>query len=105
MSSSLHSNKTPFELFYGRKPDLSNLKVFGCSAFRFVKVGVKKLDTKAIKEIFVRYGRTHDSYFLYNPATGKIHLSRNVSSNEKEIIGVISVEVEDSDFLPEPGTS
>ena len=69
------SNKTPFELFYGRKPDLSNLKVFGCSAFRFVEVGVKKLDSKAIKEIFVRYGRTHDSNFLYNPVTGKMHLS------------------------------
>ena len=29
LSGSLPPNKTPFELFYGRKPDLSNLKVFG----------------------------------------------------------------------------
>ena len=45
LSCSLPPNKTPFELFYGRKPDLSNFKVFGCSAFRVLEVGVKKLDS------------------------------------------------------------
>ena len=72
LSCSLPPNKTAFELFYGRKPDLSNWKIFGCSTFRFVEVGVKKLDSIAVKEIFVGYGRTHDSYYLYNPVTGKI---------------------------------
>ena len=95
-------NKTPFELFYGRKPDLSNSKVFGCSAFRFLEVGVKKLDSKAVKEIFVGYGRTHDSYYLYNPVTGKINHSRNVSFNEKEFLGFGSSFSEDCGFLPEP---
>ena len=64
LSCSLPPNKTHFELFYSRKPDLSNLKVFGCSEFRFLEVGVKKLDSKAVKEIFVGYGRTHDSFCL-----------------------------------------
>ena len=30
LSCSFPPNKTPSDLFYGRKPDLSNLKVFGC---------------------------------------------------------------------------
>ena len=64
LSCSLPPNKTHFDLFYGPKPDLSNLKVFGCSEFRFLEVGVKKLDSKAVKEIFVGYGRTHDSFCL-----------------------------------------
>ena len=105
LSGSLPPNKTPFELFYGRKPDLSNLKVFGCSAFRFLEVGVKKLDSKAVKEIFVGYGRTHDSYYLYNPITGKISHSRNVSFNEKEFLGFGSSFPEDCEFLPEPKSS
>ena len=50
-------------------------------------ISVKKLDSKAVKEIFVGYGRTNDSYYLYNPVTGKISHSRNVSVNEKEILG------------------
>ena len=105
ISGSLPPNKTPFELFYGRKPDLSNLKVFGCSAFRFLEVGVKKLDSKAVKEIFVGYGRTHDSYYLYNPVAGKISHSRNVSFNEKEFLGFGSSFPEDCEFLPEPKSS
>ena len=102
MSSSLPSTKTPIEVFNGRKNDLSNLKVFGCWAFRFVEADVKKLDSEAIKEILVGFGRTHGSYFWYKPVTRKMYLSRNVSFNEKEFIGVKSVEVEQCDILPEP---
>ena len=101
LSSSLPPNKTPYELFYGRKPDVSNLKVFGCSAFQFLEVGVKKLDSNAVREIFVGYGHTHDSYYLYNPVSGKISHSRNVSFNEKEFIGLQNIEAEDYEFLPE----
>ena len=102
LSGSLPPNKTPFELFYGRNLDLSNLKVFGCSAFQFLEIGVKKLDSK---EIFVGYGRTHDSYFLHNPVTGKITHSRNVSFNEKEFLSFGSSFPEDCEFLPEPKSS
>ena len=105
VSRSLSPNKTPFEFLYGRKPDLSNLKVSGCSAFRFFEVGVKKLDSEAVKEIFVGYGRTHDSYYLYNPVTGKISHSRKVSFNEKEFHGFGSSFSEDCEFLPEPKSS
>ena len=85
LSCSLPSNKPPFEFFYGRKPALSNLKVLSCSEFRFLEVGVRKLDSKAVQEIIVVYGRSHDSYYLHNPISGKISHSRNVSYNEKNI--------------------
>ena len=105
LGGSLPRKKTPFDLFYRRKPDLSNLKVFRCSAFRFLQVGVKKLDSKAVKKIFVGYGRTHDSYYLYNPVTSKISYSRNVSYNEKEFLGFGSSFPEDCEFLPQPKSS
>ena len=105
LSCSLPPNKNPFELFHCREPDLSNLKVFGCSAFRFLEVGVKKLDSKAVKEFFVVYGLTHDYYYLYNPVTGKISQSRNLSFNEKEFLGFGRSFSEDCEFLPEPRSS
>ena len=105
LSCSLPPNKTPFELFYSRKPDLSNLKVVVCSAFRFCEVGVEKLDSKAVKEIFVGYGSTHDSYYLYNPVIRKISHSRNVSFNEEEILRFGSSFSEDCEFLPVPKSS
>ena len=105
LSCSLPPNKTPFELFYGHTPDLSNLKVFGCSAFRVFDVGVEKLDSKAVKEIFVGYGRTHDSYFFYNPVTGKTSPTRNVSFYKQEFLGFGSSFSEDCEFVPEPKNS
>ena len=49
LSCSLPPIKNPFELFYSLKPDLSNLKLFGGSAFRNLDVGVKKLASKSVK--------------------------------------------------------
>ena len=92
-------------MFYGRKPDLSILKVFGCSAFRFLELGVKTLDSKAVKGIFVEYGCTHDSYYLDIPVAGKISPSRNVSFNKKQFLGFGSSFSENCDILPEPKSS
>ena len=41
-------------------------------------MGVEKLDSKAVKEIYVGYCRTHASYYLHNPVNGKIIHSTNV---------------------------
>jgi hypothetical protein len=47
---------TPEECFYGRKPSLGHLKVFGCFAYVHVPVEVSsKLDPKAQKCVFVGY--------------------------------------------------
>ena len=105
LSCTLPPNNTPFDLFYSCKPDLSNLRDFDCSACRFFEVGVKKLDSKTVKEIFVGYGRTHDSYYLYKPVSGKISHSRNVSFNEKKFLGSGSSFPEDCEFLIEPKSS
>ena len=68
-------------------------------------MGGKKLDSIAVKEIFVGYDRTHDSYYLYNPFTGKISHLRNVSFVEKEFLGFACSFLEDCEFLPEPKSS
>ena len=81
------------------------MKVFDCSAFRFLEVRVKKLDSKSVKEIFVSFGHNHDSYYLYNPVSGKISHSRKVSFNEKEFIGLQNIEPEDYEFLTESETA
>jgi transposase InsO family protein len=48
-------SKTPFELFYGYKPDVSLIKVFGCEAWT-LSFDSKKLDEKSVKCIFIGYG-------------------------------------------------
>ena len=47
---------TPYELFHGSKPNVSNLRVFGCTAYMHVpKETRRKWDAKSIKCVFVGY--------------------------------------------------
>lgn len=52
--SFLNPDKTPYEMIYGSKPDISHIRVFGCTAY--VKIPAaqrKKLDPKSVKGVFV----------------------------------------------------
>ena len=53
LTVSLPKGKTPFEMFFGKKPDLSNLKVFGCTAFKHIETHQDKLSDKATKEVLL----------------------------------------------------
>ena len=45
--------KTPQEVWSGKPPDLSNLRIFGCLAYAHINQG--KLEPKAIKGYFIGY--------------------------------------------------
>ena len=80
---------TPFELWYGHKPHLQNLKIFGCPAFAHISdTKRKKLDPKAKKAIFVGYGDAHGykAYRLYDPHTNTFFFSRSVLFDEDTIL-------------------
>lgn len=73
------SSKTPFEIWYSKVPSLSNLKMFGCTAYAKVPDAVRrKLDEKAIQLVFVGYEDNTKGYRLLNPSTCKITVSRDV---------------------------
>lgn len=75
------SGKTPYELWYGEKPNLSNLKVFGTTAYIFVPKELRrKWDNRSKKGIFVGYGETEGvkGFRVYVPETRKFETSRNV---------------------------
>ena len=82
LTVSLPKGKTPFEMFFGKKPDLSNLKVFGCTAFKHIEKHQDKLSNKATKKVFVGYSEDSEAYILYNPYSKKTSFSRNVSFDE-----------------------
>ena len=46
--------QTPFEVLHSYKPDVSHLRVFGCTAFANIpKANRRKLDAKSIKCAFI----------------------------------------------------
>lgn len=78
-------DKSPDELWTGRIPDFNVFKVFGCTAFAHVPDQKRtKLDDKGIECTFVGYSDTSKAYRLYNRATRKIIISRDVNFIEND---------------------
>ncbi|KAL7284387.1 hypothetical protein ACG7TL_001677 [Trametes sanguinea] len=72
-------NKTPFEAFWGRKPDVSHLREFGATCWVLRQdTGVHKLMRKSRPCHFIGFSEESRAYRLYDPATGQIITSRNV---------------------------
>jgi hypothetical protein len=71
--SSVLGDKTPQEVWTGKEPSLTHLKVFGCDAYVHVpKENRSKLDKKAEKCIFIGYKDGLKGYKLWNPETKKV---------------------------------
>jgi hypothetical protein len=71
--SSALGDKTPQEVWTGKEPSLTHLKVFGCDAYVHVpKENRSKLDKKAEKCIFIGYKDGLKGYKLWNPETKKV---------------------------------
>ena len=76
---------TPYERWYGKKPDLKHLRVFGCIAYAHVPDKQRqKLDKKTEKLRFVGYSTESKGYRLLNDKTHKVVVRRDVAFNEKD---------------------
>ena len=76
-------DKTPEEVWTGRKPSVVHMKVFGCAAHVHVpSVKRSKLDARSEQCIFVGYCSERKAYRLFNPGTRKIVFSRDVEFDE-----------------------
>ena len=82
-ASTTKSNVTPFANWYGRKPDVTHLRAFGCQAFVHIPDAVRrKLDANAQTGIMVGYCNESKAYRVWNPTTRRIIISRDVIFNE-----------------------
>jgi hypothetical protein len=66
---------TPYELWHGKKPTLSFLRVWGCEAY-IKKLQPDKLESKSETCIFVGYLRENLGYTFYHPAEGKTFVAK-----------------------------
>jgi hypothetical protein len=81
--SSVLVDMTPHEVWFGKNPSLSHLKVFGCDAFVHVpKEKRSKLDKKEVKCIFIGYKEGMKGYKLWDPASRKTMYNRDVVFRE-----------------------
>lgn len=77
------ANKTPFELFYNKKPSIDHLRVFGSEVFVHVpKDKRRKWNKKAKKGIFIGYCDDTKGYRVWITEERKIEVSRDIVFRE-----------------------
>ena len=82
---------TPYECFCGKKPDDSNFKVFGCTAYVHIsKEQRRKWDVKSVRCIFIAYSIHSTGYCLWDPKAKRIHISRAIIFFEQDFDGRIT---------------
>ena len=77
--------RTPYELWFSKKPKLSFLKVWGYDAY-VKKFHPDKLKPKSEKCVFIEYPKETVGYTFYHISEGKIFVAKNGSFLEKEFL-------------------
>ncbi|KAG8947321.1 hypothetical protein FRC04_010897 [Tulasnella sp. 424] len=96
-------DKTPYEAFYGKKPDLSMLRTFGCRAYVHVqKEKRKEAKWHTQRCIYLGFEDGYKGFRCYNPETNLFVISRDVVFDENEFPG-IPWNDEDESFVPISG--
>ena len=67
VSTALKIGETPYLLWYGEKPNLKHVRVFGCVVYTHIPDrNHKKLDKKAQKLRFIGYTGTANNYKVWD---------------------------------------
>jgi hypothetical protein len=89
LPTSFLPSSTSHEEWYKKKPDVSHLRVFGCTAYVFIQRDQrKKLGSHAQKCIFVGYPPGYKGWKFYNPTTKKFIISECAEFDERYFPGL-----------------
>ena len=96
-SRSLPGKMTPYEAVYGRKPDLLNLRVWGCRCFARIPTELQtKLGVKSRECIFMGYPEGVKGYRVRDRSSSTFFNSRDVIFDESPATS------RDDDLIPLP---
>jgi transposase InsO family protein len=76
--------RTPYQAWYGKKPTVHFLKVFGCVAYvKRLRPHLSKLEDRGQKVVFIGYQDGSKAYRFYDPVTERVHISRDAVFDER----------------------
>nr|GFA42947.1 retrotransposon protein, putative, Ty1-copia subclass [Tanacetum cinerariifolium] len=78
-------NKTPYEIWHGKAPNFSYLKVWGCEAY-VKRDSADKLHQRFVNCIFVGYPKETMGYYFYFPPENKMIVARYENFLERDLI-------------------
>ena len=84
-----NSDNVPYTMLYGKKPDISYFRVFGCTAYVHVQKDQRKgLAPHTQKCVFIAYPSEYKGWTCYNPVTRKSIISKSVVFDERSFPGL-----------------
>jgi len=81
-----NQGRTPFELWRGKKPNLSHLRVIWCDAYAHIIKRQSKLSPRAIKLKLIGYDEQRKAYRLWDLTKERIVINRDVIFDETAVI-------------------
>ncbi|CAN1334246.1 Retrovirus-related Pol polyprotein from transposon TNT 1-94 [Linum perenne] len=92
-------NKTPYELFKAKTPNLSYFHPFGCRCFVLNTNSQKgKFDERSNKAIFLGYSQSSKAYRIFNLRTSKVEESIHVVFDDNTPISNSTLHEDDESF-------
>jgi len=80
-------DKTPAEIWFKQKPNLSHLKIFGSICYNYIPVNNRsKFEKRSTKCIFLGYTASMGSYRLWDLEGNKLVIGRHVTFDETLIL-------------------
>jgi transposase InsO family protein len=77
--------KTPYEIWHGKVPNMSFLKIWGCEAY-IKRLISDKLGPKSDKCLFIGYPKETKGYYFYQQSESKVVVARHAVFLEKEFL-------------------
>jgi 2-hydroxychromene-2-carboxylate isomerase len=82
-SSTTLEEKTQYEMWYKKKPNLAHIRIFGSTVFAHVSKDERaKFDPTGRKCVLVGYCETQKAFRLWDPSARKVQISRDVLFDE-----------------------
>ena len=98
-------SKTPYELWHGKKPDVSHLRVWGCTAYVHIqkdkRTGIRSHMEKCV---FIGYPEGYKGWMFYNPTTKRTVISERAEFDERYFPGLKRTPLTPEPFERRPDT-
>jgi len=85
-TTAFRTHETPYSRWYGKKPNVSFLRVFGCAAYSHVPDNERKgkFDKKTVKLRFIGYSENRKGYRLLDENSHRVVIRYDVKFNEDD---------------------
>ena len=77
-------DKTPFDMWYGERPDVSHLRELGCKVWVHIPSDNPKIYNRLVECILVGYSDSYKVYRCLHRSSGHIHVTRNIVFAESQ---------------------